>query len=451
MYVWYPAVPDKDKKRMQFRMYADFALEDFGGRNRAPSKSLTEQYNDLPFARSLTADALEQVLNSSVRAHLNLPVFSRRFPLLVLGQGLYYESPVTHAILCEYLASQGYIVVTCPLIGVDSRWVKLTPVDLEARIRDMELILSRARALPNVDADRIGAIGFDLGGMSGLVMAMRRSDIDAFLSLDCGILFDHGSGLPVIMPDYRVERFDIPWMHMVSRRHFDLTRGDGSIPSLFDRKTTSDNYLLIFDEAQHADFTSYAMIDGMHPVPTYWGPFQGDPSKRYSAVCRYARCFFDTYLNHDAESLRLLKASSEEIAPGVAIDVHMKRGDERAFLSADYWLESIFTDGIEKAVQTAKQHHETGASAFLFDERILNQLGYKFLYNWVDLEKAVEIFRLNVYIHPESSNVYDSLGEAFLAQGDRAMAIENYKKSLELNPENENAKRTLKSLGVVIR
>ena len=58
------------------------------------------------------------------------------------------------------------------------------------------------------------------------------------------------------------------------------------------------------------------------------------------------------------------------------------------------------------------------------------------------------IFKLNVEQYPESDNVYDSYGEALLESGDQALAIENYKKSLALNPANPYALAELEKLGV---
>jgi tetratricopeptide (TPR) repeat protein len=52
--------------------------------------------------------------------------------------------------------------------------------------------------------------------------------------------------------------------------------------------------------------------------------------------------------------------------------------------------------------------------------------------------------------YPRSFNVYDSLGEAYLMNGDKDLAIENYRKSLELNPDNSNAAKMLKKLGATI-
>ena len=62
------------------------------------------------------------------------------------------------------------------------------------------------------------------------------------------------------------------------------------------------------------------------------------------------------------------------------------------------------------------------------------------------LADAIRIFQLNVALYPRSWNVYDSLGEAYMNQGDKELAIQNYEKSLELNPQNEKGAATLQKL-----
>jgi cytochrome c-type biogenesis protein CcmH/NrfG len=52
----------------------------------------------------------------------------------------------------------------------------------------------------------------------------------------------------------------------------------------------------------------------------------------------------------------------------------------------------------------------------------------------------------NVELYPQSANVYDSLGEAYMKNGDKELAIENYQRALELNPANTNAVEMLKRL-----
>jgi tetratricopeptide (TPR) repeat protein len=81
-----------------------------------------------------------------------------------------------------------------------------------------------------------------------------------------------------------------------------------------------------------------------------------------------------------------------------------------------------------------------------FDEGTLNDLGYRLL-AMGRIRDAIAVFEINVDAYPASANVYDSLGEAYLMAGDRVSAVRNYRRSLELNPENQNAIRMLEQLG----
>jgi acetyl esterase/lipase len=61
---------------------------------------------------------------------------------------------------------------------------------------------------------------------------------------------------------------------------------------------------------------------------------------------------------------------------------------------------------------------------------------------------AIEVFRFNMQAYPQSFNTYDSLAEAYMINGDKELAIQNYRKSLEVNPKNTNAAPMLERLGV---
>ncbi|TCK69401.1 CubicO group peptidase (beta-lactamase class C family) [Winogradskyella wandonensis] len=78
-------------------------------------------------------------------------------------------------------------------------------------------------------------------------------------------------------------------------------------------------------------------------------------------------------------------------------------------------------------------------------EANINALGYIFL-NEEKIEESVFLFELNTQSFPNSANAFDSLGEALLKKGDKTEAKKAYKKSLELNPNNDNARKVLKSL-----
>jgi cytochrome c-type biogenesis protein CcmH/NrfG len=59
---------------------------------------------------------------------------------------------------------------------------------------------------------------------------------------------------------------------------------------------------------------------------------------------------------------------------------------------------------------------------------------------------AIAVFQLNVEMFPDDWNAYDSLGEGYMAHGDRGLAIANYERSLVLNPKNDNGTRMLAKL-----
>jgi len=78
-------------------------------------------------------------------------------------------------------------------------------------------------------------------------------------------------------------------------------------------------------------------------------------------------------------------------------------------------------------------------------ENSLNNTGYNLL-NANRINDAIEVFRLNVKLHPNAWNPYDSLGEALALAGNKKEAIENYEKSIKLNPKNDNGKKAIEQL-----
>ena len=156
----------------------------------------------------------------------------------------------------------------------------------------------------------LGIIGYDLGGMAGLILSMRNPGVNAFLSLDAGILFGHFSGLPNSHSHYNEKNFTIPWMHVTQSRFIETFRDEQGLSNLFDRKRHGDSYLVRVLTDNHGEFSSYAMFGIRNAVAGYWGPWQSGSSDRYRAICQKALNFFDAYLKKDEESLEKLRESA---------------------------------------------------------------------------------------------------------------------------------------------
>ena len=111
---------------------------------------------------------------------------------------------------------------------------------------------------------------------------------------------------------------------------------------------------------------------------------------------------------------------------------------------ADLIREKIGASGID-AAQAAFQESRAKQEEYRVSEEEMNQLGYEYL-GAKRYKEAIAVFAMNVESFPGSFNVYDSLGEAYAAAGERDLAIKNYEKSVQLNPKSESGISALKKL-----
>ena len=118
--------------------------------------------------------------------------------------------------------------------------------------------------------------------------------------------------------------------------------------------------------------------------------------------------------------------------------------DPRKSVAETLWV-TIASGGIDQAVQ---QYHDLKAAphaTYNCGEDQLDALGYRLIHAR-KFSEAIRIFQLNVEAYPRSSDAYDSLADGYRKAGDKAQAIANYQKSLQLNPKNRDAEVMLQKL-----
>ncbi len=114
--------------------------------------------------------------------------------------------------------------------------------------------------------------------------------------------------------------------------------------------------------------------------------------------------------------------------------------------------------GAQQAREKLEQARKSDPKAVLFSEALVNIMGYEHMQAG-DLKGAIEILKLNAEAFTDSPNVYDSLGDVYLADGQKELARQNAQKALELlasdtaDPEarkqaiRDSAEQKLKKLG----
>lgn len=141
------------------------------------------------------------------------------------------------------------------------------------------------------------------------------------------------------------------------------------------------------------------------------------------------------------------KGAGSVIPPDATLvfDVELISVGEPKTPITDMLMLTCLQKGVKAAADQYRELKSSGGDKYNFKESQLNSLGYQLL-QMGKTKDAIEILILNSEAYPNSSNVYDSLGEAYMINGNNELARLNYNKSLELNPGNENAKKMLENL-----
>jgi CubicO group peptidase (beta-lactamase class C family) len=106
-------------------------------------------------------------------------------------------------------------------------------------------------------------------------------------------------------------------------------------------------------------------------------------------------------------------------------------------------LDVLNEQGLTICLEKLKEFKDS--NKYNLKEEEINNAGYQLLQTG-KVKEPIAFFKINIDAFPKSGNAYDSLGEAYLKNGDKKLAIENYKKSVALDPKNESGKKVLEEI-----
>lgn len=469
--VWYPARPASDAAPLTLSDYAFVPPEDMslyrflaGIQNR--EVALLHQ------VLGNNQNAVLEALGIAVTAVRDAEPAEGRFPLVVYHADL-NGGIAENALLCEYLASHGFVVAATHSFGASSARAALDAATLETQVGDLAFVLGAACDLEFVDPDRIAAAGFRAGGLAALLLQMRNSSVDAAVLVDpTGVAGDGpaeatGAGLSAASPLYDVMRASVPMLE-VSRAATPAEgtgAGQAAVPGATGRLTDPLKYARRFTldirAASGLDFTTYGLLRaalspagaaGSEGAQTAGGAASDDGrapvAEIHAAVCGYVLNFLRGSLAGDAAGLAYLgRAPSRNgfaSVTGTALDaVAEPRPPTQGEFTA------MLQEGrVDVAAGLYERFKASLPPGSLFTEQAMNIQGYNLLQRGM-VREAVAVFKMNADAFPGSANCFDSLGEAYVAAGENAGALECAEKVLELLPTdtslNESLRETLRA------
>jgi dienelactone hydrolase len=441
--IWYPAIVDKKRsKELTVLDYLEILKEEEESKN-LPDELLLDWFPDLGDTPQNRVHMSEEV-----NAFSNARFLEGKFPVVVYAPSN-QASSIENFALFEYLASNGFVVISSPSRGTDTRWLEGgTTKDMETQSRDVEFLLKEIRKYEQIDFDRIALMGFSFGGLANAITVMKNKNIRAMVSLDGTERYNYT--VLEKSPYFNLDRFNIPYVHFAQKDIPEEVLTSDKIPAELNYK------FQLYDSLKYANAYSYKFHDLTHSYFSSIGVLFAYRDKRqdksdnkimasYKLLSQHTLQFLNATLKNEESAREFIENSpnnngisetlvSEKMKKAVAKEFTYKDFKDLALYRNYQNLIALYEKTVEKY------------PALKLEEGMLNNLGLRLSFNAGKMEQGINVFLLAVHIYPKSANLYDSLALAYLYNKDNENAISNYKKSLQLNPENQNAIDKLKQL-----
>jgi hypothetical protein len=340
-----------------------------------------------------------------------------RFPLVVYHAGLggSYED---NAVLCEYLASHGYIVITAAYSNADSTLLEIN-YDLATTAADNAWLMRFAHSLPFADTGRLAAVGHSFGAQASLAWhAAPNSPLDAVVVLDTTVEYG-GLEWPGFAPlKLQLEagrRSSSPAFVFAARRR------NPQFETFDPYLKFAPRYEATVDHLDHNDFVLHGVLGKTLRIDRG----KVEPARRnYDRVCEHVLKFLDGYVKHDRAALAWL----EQRTQGVGLDESFQlryKAPHPVPPTGRQIVSLLDRQGAEKTRALLQ------TMAADLDRDALLWAG-KTLFNSHRRADAVTVFTWATELYPQSAQVHQALGDLLKAGHAAPHAKAAYTKALSL-------------------
>jgi dienelactone hydrolase len=244
----------------------------------------------------------------------NAPMKAGRFPIVIYAPSL--NAPATENIeLCEFLASEGFVVTASPSMGATSRSMTVDIPGANAEAQDISFLIDFAATLPDTDASEVAVAGYSWGGMAALLAAARDKRVNALISLDSSF---------VTASDIHPDQMTIPLLAFSrgedTLEYSDSQRKDKTqcdcAPNVLNEWTHGDLLHVQLLAISHIQFSSLYQRserfrkEAMQFSPADYSLEEGAVS--YNWMARYTLEFLNAYLKHEESAVLFLKRTPAE-------------------------------------------------------------------------------------------------------------------------------------------
>lgn len=441
--LWYPAKASKQDKPILYGDYINLQSDD------PALKKFTKRIQEYNIENSclymFNDDSLNDDQKEKLSVHLKQPIhvfknaspLSEKFPLVIYHAGL-GGTLNDNTILCEYLASHGFVVLSGSFHSGNYEYVDLD-WDLERSTKDIDFMLNSIKNTPFIDFSKIAAIGQSYGAQA--VLGYKSEDyspVSCLISLDNTFDYSIDSNPREFQP--LIEKIYKKWGNMNTPTL--VFAGPAASFKVMDSLKNSDRTYAII-KLEHNDYTSlssYAILKGLQKKSgkeSIW--------EKYVMVNKYCLNFIRWKLFNDTSARKFIfhehpfLLNVYDVPKGMAMSKDFPEYTDYSTPPTHFQLMKLIQDKDKHTIEIIVKKYPDS-----LDEDLINNSGYIMLKK--DVTFAIYLFQTNILLYPDSWNAYDSLGEAYSIIGDNEAAVKYYKKSVELNPKNVQGLKMIEKL-----
>jgi len=421
IHLWYPCGENTIEQSLIFKNYIDLIAlrEDFGRVSAEVDESsfdFVNAYSEFAKQRfgldsSITA---QQILNSTVSAKQGLEVLKniQGLPLLIYAPSN-SKSSVQNHMICEFLASHGYMILSVGSAGPNSIQREDIQKSTMAQVTDMEFILKYFEDSLHMKYSNLGLFGFSSGGLATSIFQIRNKSVNAVFSMDGGQ--EYGAYLALFqMEDFDLERTNVPYCLVVNNYE------NFSIYPYYNSIITTEKTMFRMPCLDHNGFVSYwRFFDSCSANPE-----RNRVSISYDYISDCALAFFNKHLkpdqtDYDTEGFNF--SASEYIQP---VQQNNSSMAELCNLILTGNMDAVMMQLNENQIEYHAKENEINIVARMFIDRYIDH--------------SIQLFLYNVANHPDSWQAHYNLGYAYKEKGEPLLSKKELVIAHEINPENSD-------------
>jgi dienelactone hydrolase len=460
--IWYPAIRPDAAKPMPHGDYLAIQTEDTRVARFAAKLAAYERGAACHYLMGKPAEELSEPARAVFDEFWKTPTacfrdaspVDARFPLVVYhaGAGSSYED---NSILCEFLASHGYVVVGSAF--QDASGDSFNVGGPEYSSTDMEFLIAYARRFPYVDWSHVAVIGHSLGAQSALMFQTRDSSpADAIVSLDTTQDY-HTLADPrwSYLTDFVLKRapnFKVPLL---------VAARNDALFELADQLKESTRHYLTIGQLDHEDFIAQGII--RHELACRLDPASAKLRQQlqearppHEALCDYVLDFLDgCFKRNSSEKSQLARKLEQNAVGGPAPHLEIvARGvaspepfrDTPNQTPAPRQLRPLLAQrGLDETLKLLEQCHARDPGAPIF----LGDFAYALVYELLAKGRkrdAVAVRRLYRTFGQDIAKVFLAKGNRYREFASKERAQEMFEKAQALDPDNPEPAQRLKEL-----